>query len=57
MCLFLRQVVLRAVGALKKIQMESSENNPVPRAFSPAWGGSENYENLELPGYKMFCAK
>ena len=29
------QVVLRAVKALLKIQMESSENNPIPRAFSP----------------------
>ena len=45
------QVVLRAVGALWKIQMESSENNPVPRAFSLAWGGSENYVNLALVGF------
>ena len=45
------QVVLRAVRALKKIQMESSENNPVPRAFSLAWGCSENYVNLALAGF------
>ena len=30
---------------------ESSENNPVPRAFSLAWGCSENYVNLALAGF------
>ena len=52
------QVVLRAVGALWKIQMESTENNPVPRAFSLAWGCSENYVNLALAGFfaiKIIC--
>ena len=46
------QVVLRAVGAPpSKIQMESSKNNPVPRAFSLAWGRSENYVNLAFAGF------
>ena len=45
------QVVLRAVGAPSKIQMESSKSNPVPGAFSPAWGRSENYVNLALAGF------
>ena len=30
---------------------ESSENNPIPRAFSLAWGCSENYVNLALAGF------
>ena len=47
-----------AVPSLKSAYAdESSENNPVPRAFSLAWGCSENYVNLALAGYKMFCAK
>ena len=45
------QVVLGAVGALWEIQMESSKNNPVPRAFSLAWGYSENYVNLAFAGF------
>ena len=45
------QIVLRAVGALYKIQMESSENYSILRAFSLVWGCSENYINLALAGF------